>query len=80
LLRWARLQWPQDPPVSLTAIARRSKPELAEALTQLDRALYANGEIVWHGAELAQLISDRIAENSSTKPDQSEALKPLYPA
>jgi len=47
---------------------------------QLDRALYANGEIVWHGAELAQLISDRIAENSSTKPDQSEALKPLYPS
>ena len=47
LLRWARLQWPQDPPVSLTAIARRSKPDLAEALTQLDRALYANGEVVW---------------------------------
>lgn len=80
LLRWARLQWPQDPPVSLTAIARRSKPELAEALTQLDRALYANGEVVWHGAELARLFSSGIVENAATKTEGAEALKPLYPA
>jgi len=80
LLQWARLQWPQDPPVSLTAIARSCNSDLAEALTQLDRALYANGEIAWQGARLAQLFSDQNKEQTVAKSASAKALKPLYPA
>lgn len=80
LLQWARLHWPQDPPVSLTAIARRCNPDLADALTQLDRALYANGETAWQGARLSQLFSDRNKEQTGTQAKAEQVLKPLYPA
>ena len=79
LLGWARLQWPQESPVSLTAIAHRCNPGLADALTELDRALYSSSESAWQGAKLWALFSDHNRSQSKKKPGQTEVLNPLYP-
>lgn len=80
LLEWARQTWPQQPPVSLLALARRCEPPLAEALEQLDRALYAPSAEPWHGEALWNAFErDKPGKGPSGRADAAE-LEPLYPA
>ena len=80
LLEWAKARWPQQPLVSLTAIARLSQPELADAITALDRALYANGESGWQGGRLWQLFERHKLAEIKVVSESGEALEPLYRA
>jgi hypothetical protein len=79
LLACAKHQWPADPPVSLIAIAHRSHPKLAEALTELDRVLYANTKADWRGETLWNLYAARIPETTRKETDKDQALESLYP-
>lgn len=80
LLAWARARWPQQPPVSLPAIARRCAPELAEVITALDRALYANGEGGWQGQPLWQAFERHRPAAEVVEKVTGAGLEPLYRA
>ncbi|HUW29319.1 MAG TPA: BatD family protein [Sulfuriferula sp.] len=78
LLAWAKQRWRQNPPASLTALARLCEPSLADAVTQLDRALYAQTQAHWQGDALWQLFSQHKPVDIRIKTENSDALEPLY--
>lgn len=78
LLAWAKQQWPQSAPASLTALARRCDPTLAAELTELDHTLYAKTNTPWQGETLWQLFSHHKPKDIDAKPEQDDALQPLY--
>lgn len=79
LLRWASLEWPQDPPVSLNALGRRCHADVAQALTQLDRTLYAGTHDAWQGATLWDVFQAQ-SKDAKAQAKPSSALNPLYPS
>jgi len=78
LLRWARQNWQNHPPVSLTAMAQRCPSPLAEQLQALDRTLYAPDATSWQGTQLWQQFSKSKPKNRQVASDQSMGLRPLY--
>jgi hypothetical protein len=82
LLQLAALLWPESPPRSLEALARRAAPPLSEHLLRLSRHLYGNGTAAWDGAlierEMKQLASTGSRKEKSA--DGEDGLRPLYPA
>lgn len=80
VLAWARRRWPEQPSISLTAVARRCPQALADALLELDRALYAQAEAAWRGKELwRQFAAYRGAKERETEERQEDVgLAPLY--
>jgi len=78
LLAWARQRWREKPPASLTALARLCEPALADAVTQLDRALYAKTQTHWQGEILWQLFSRHKPGDIQVETEKSHALEPLY--
>jgi hypothetical protein len=76
LMRWARLQWPQDPPSGLNELARRLRePQAATALRELDRACYVGGD--WQGAALLKAFKPPAAPAADA--GSSAGLANLYP-
>lgn len=78
LLAWAKLRWPQNPPASLTALARICPPALAGALDGLDRALYAKAGENWQGDNLWQLFNQYKPTPVAVQVVKGGALQPLY--
>lgn len=78
LLAWARQRWPEQPPVSLTALAGRCPPALAQKLSELDRARYAPSAMPWQGAPLWQQFDALRKKRHKPSSRQEEALRPLY--
>ena len=78
LLAWAATHWRENPPRGLEALANRLPDEEArEALAELNRALYKEGN-QWEGARLAKCLNrlpglDVIASKNTT------LIPPLYP-
>jgi len=78
LLQLAGVEWPEDPPRSLEALARRLVTA-AKTLRELERALYAPGNAAWQGHELWKLFRNGMpAEQTDSIPD-APGLAPLYP-
>jgi hypothetical protein len=77
LLDWARWRWPDTAPVSLTAMAKRCSPALAEALAILDRALYAEGSGTWQGNDLWQVFCSEKPDVPAAAGSQTTGLEPL---
>ena len=76
LLQWARLRWPQHPPLSLAELKSRAGSEsLNRALDELDAALY-RGDGKWQGAALAEWIDT--GENSPGPGQGDTRLPTLY--
>ncbi|MBI1195231.1 MAG: hypothetical protein GC138_05245 [Gammaproteobacteria bacterium] len=79
ILAWAGRRWPERPPLSLTAVARRCPEDLAVEMIALDRTLYAPGEGIWQGDTLWR----RYVECSFPERDEAKGpaagLEPLYP-
>ncbi len=78
LLAWARQRWPEQPPVSLTALAQRCAPPLAGALSALDRALYSDAPQAWQGEALWQQFSRHRPAAETAHPEPPDDLRPLY--
>ncbi|MEJ2652806.1 MAG: BatD family protein [Gammaproteobacteria bacterium] len=80
VLAWARRRWPEQPPISLTAVARACPHGLADALLELDRALYAQAESGWQGKELwRQFAANRGAKGKEAEERRGDTgLEPLY--
>jgi len=78
LLQLAAFEWPDEPPRSLGLLARRLVVG-ADAIRQLERALYAAGETAWQGNELWARFQHGLTEQESAAADTGEGLAPLYP-
>ncbi len=78
VLAWARCRWPDHPPMSLTAVARRCPGPLGDALVALDRALYAQTASIWRGETLWQQLSSHKPAGLERKADGKSVLEPLY--
>ena len=78
VLAWARRRWPEHPPISLTAVARRCPGPLSAALIELDGVLYAQTAASWQGQGLWQQFAAYKAEKEDKAKDQDVGLEPLY--
>ena len=79
LLAWAKRRWPERPPASLDALARLCEPALAEALRELEHALYARNGASWKGDKLWRLFGRHGSVAAApVAPGRTEYLEPLY--
>lgn len=76
LLVWAAARWPTDAPSSLAALARRSGGGLAQAIAELERALYSRSGSCWNGETLGRLIAEPQTGDAQTQ--KAPDLEPLY--
>jgi hypothetical protein len=80
LLAWAAETWPQDPPRTLVALARRlADTPLRDELESLDRTLYAPQPTAWRGQRLWQEARRGLARPAPEEPEPDEDLPALYP-
>ncbi len=78
MLEWARMQWPEDAPRSIGAIAARVSEPLASELSLLSAASYGRDGKGWDGKALAKAL--RSFSVLDEKPGRSEdQLPPLMP-
>ncbi|OIQ94206.1 trafficking protein particle complex subunit 10, TRAPPC10 [mine drainage metagenome] len=78
LLSWAKRRWPEQPPTSLAALARRCDPELAAALGELDRTLYSGVESNWRGEALWRRFSQHRPAGKEQRSEPGASLEALY--
>ncbi len=79
LLDWAALQWPDDTPRSIGAIATRVSSPLADELRTLSSLSYGPNGGDWKGEQLAKAIrSFSVLKDDESRTD--EKLPPLMPA
>jgi hypothetical protein len=79
LLEWATLQFPDDPPLSLGALAGRLAEPLAGEIRALESALYGAGAPAWHGQRLAELLKATRSVSRGAGPGGGpDPLVPLY--
>ena len=79
LLQLAKNRWQQQPPASLGAIANLVNSTLADAIDELNRALYGRETFDWDGGRLLReaerwLESEPLSTDSPPSP-----IAPLYP-
>ncbi len=79
LLEWAALQWRDDAPRSIGAIAQRVASPLAEELTKLSNASYGPHAGDFDGDALAKALRSTVVPKEKTTDSESE-LPPLMPA
>jgi hypothetical protein len=78
LLDWARLQFAEDPPVSLGALAARLSGGLAEEILLLEAALYGPSARDWNGQRLAELLKETRSVGRRGDGKSTDPLVPLY--
>lgn len=77
VLAWAAARWPDRPPRSLAALGRQA-PELADALQELEQALYGAAEAEWRSDALRHALA-RLPKPEKTTTRTDAAIPPLYP-
>ena len=79
LLDWAALQWPDDTPRSIGALAGRVSAPLAEELRNLSSLAYGPNSGDWDGESIARAVrSFSVLVEDAT--EKTEKLPPLMPA
>lgn len=79
LLAWCRLQWPDDAPRSLGALAERVSSPFADELRKLSSASYGPGGGDWDGTALAKSVGSFAVVDADSDVDRNELLPPLMP-
>jgi hypothetical protein len=79
LLQWGRLQWPDDAPRSVGALATRVSAPLAEELTVLSNLSYGPAGGDWSGERLAKALRSFGILADAQAADE-DALPPLMPS
>lgn len=79
MLEWGRLQWPDDAPRSIGAVARRVSAPLADELTRLSRAAYGPRGEGWDGDALAKSLRSFAVLDDKNADESSDPLPPLMP-
>jgi hypothetical protein len=78
ILDWGLLQWPEDAPRSIGALATRVSAPLADELHRLSGASYGPGNGNWDGQALAKAIRSFAVIEKETDTHE-DALPPLMP-
>jgi hypothetical protein len=79
LMHWSLAVWPEDPPRSLGAIARRFDGD-GIPLRELDRTLYGSNPADWQGGTaLWDMIRQGPRAEADALPGEAADLPPLYP-
>jgi len=81
LLRWARLAWPESPPLGLGDIARRVGPDLSQELHKLNNAVYGNRLHNWEADRFLQAFNNEPLYSLDKKAEKNKSpgkLEPLY--
>jgi len=78
LLEWGRLQWPDDAPRSIGALAKRVSDPLSAELAALSDAAYGPNGAGWDGSALARSLRS-FAVNDDAAPRRDDPLPPLMP-
>ena len=79
MLDWAALQWPDDAPRSIGALAPRVSAPLSDQLERLSNASYGPGEQDWDGEALATAIrSFSVLKDDDA--EREDLLPPLMPS
>jgi hypothetical protein len=79
LLGLARQRWPEQSPASLGALAGRVDAAFAEAIDQLNRALYGRETIDWDGDRLLREAEHWLKSNPVTAVSPPPPIPPLHP-
>jgi hypothetical protein len=85
LLAWAQAAWSADPPQGLGAVARRfAERAVTDALTDLERALYAGPETAWDGGAAWRVLEPALsaverATQAEPSTPRADVLPALYP-
>ena len=79
LLEWGRLQWPENAPRSVGALAERLAPPLADELRKLSKASYGPGGVDWDGEALAKALRSVKVLNDDVGSSAVDGLPPLMP-
>ena len=82
LLSWARIAWPESPPLDLMDLAPRvDDPLLTEAILALDRALWSSRNASWTGTALADRLPRRLGPRTVPgRTARTRGLPSLHPA
>lgn len=79
LLDWARLEWPDDAPRSVGALAARVSEPLADELRRLSKLSYGPQPEPWDGAAMAKALRSFSVTTAAARPDD-DPLPPLMPS
>jgi hypothetical protein len=79
LLEWARLQWPNDAPRSIGALAARVSAPLSDELAALSDSAYGSNGARWDGEALARYLRSFAILDDSAKTTSDDPLPPLMP-
>jgi hypothetical protein len=79
MLEWGRLQWPDDAPRSIGALARRVSAPLSDELGRLSRAAYGPAEAGWDGDAFAKSLRTFAVLDELDKDEARDPLPPLMP-
>ena len=80
LIEWARLEWPDDVPRSLGALAMRLEAPLADQLRALSRSSYGPDAPHWDGQAIARALRSVSVKAPATNRQDAELLPPLMPS
>lgn len=79
LLAWARIHWPDDPPLSLGALANQLQdPVLQTQLGKLDKILYTGNAANWQADQLLTALNTRLRQTQTRQAKNDSALEPLH--
>ncbi|MGI9237271.1 MAG: BatD family protein, partial [Woeseiaceae bacterium] len=79
LLEWGRLQWPDDAPRSVGAMADRVAAPLSDELDKLSMASYGPGGRDWDRVALANALRSIVVLRKDADPLGANSLPPLMP-
>jgi hypothetical protein len=79
LLKVAKNHWQTRPPTSLGAIADRVDSTFANAIDELNRVLYGQGNIDWDGARLLREAESWLKSDPVSAASQTSPIPPLHP-
>ncbi len=79
LLEWGRLQWPDDAPRSVGALAERVASPLSDELRRLSMASYGPGGRDWDREALAKALRSIVTLKDDAESRRQDALPPLMP-
>ena len=79
MLEWGRLQWPDDAPRSIGALASRVSMPLAEELSKLSSVSYGPVDKTWSGEATAKAIRSFAVLSDEVAGRTEDLLPPLMP-
>jgi hypothetical protein len=79
VIKWGRLQWPDDAPRSVGDVAKRVASPLSEELRNLSASSYSSGASEWNGSSLAKALRSISVLIEDTEVAMESPLPPLMP-